>query len=134
MSFSSQKDVCYHINQFYYYLLNRYMKTSVMLKHQECKNSKSNKIESKVSKRQHLDKRNNKEGNSLDNEEENSLNEDKDEIENSRYILLPFILLFFITTFFLIDLVINVLIINIIKSINYSIKLVKNLYYSYMKG
>lgn len=54
-----------------------------LLKHQQFKKSGSDEIKPKRSKRQRLDERNDKERNNLD--------EDKGEIEDTRYILPPFI-------------------------------------------
>ena len=67
------------------------MKTLVMLKRQWFRDSGSDKIESRGSKCQHLDKHNNKERNDLDNEERNSLDEDKGEIEDDKYVPPPFV-------------------------------------------
>lgn len=54
-----------------------------MLKHQQFKNSKNNKIEQKGSKHQHLDRCNNK--------EENNLEKDGYEVKKDKYVLLFFI-------------------------------------------
>ena len=87
MSFYSQRDKRYLIDQFHYWLLIRYMKTLAMLKSQQFKDSESDETESKGSKCQHLDE--------YDNEEENGLDKDKSEIESARYISLSFILFLF---------------------------------------
>ena len=50
MSFSSKKAIYYFINQFHYYLLIKYIKMPTMLKRQQFKDSKSDKIESSISK------------------------------------------------------------------------------------
>ena len=83
MSFSSQRDVHYLVNQFYYWLLIRCMKTQALLKRQRFKKTESDETEPKGSKRQHLDERNDKEGNSLD--------KDEGEIKGARYVLSPFV-------------------------------------------
>ena len=59
------------------------MKMPAMLKCQGFENSRSHETKPRGSKRQHLDERNNKEGNGLD--------EDEDEIKGTRYIPSPFI-------------------------------------------
>ena len=69
MSFSNQRDVRYLVDQFYYWLLIRCIKTSAMLKRQRFEDSRSDKMEPKGSKRQRLDKRDNKERNGLDGDE-----------------------------------------------------------------
>ena len=59
------------------------MNTPAMLKRQQFEKSGSDEMEPKRSKRQRFDERDNEEGNSLD--------EDKDEIEGARYIPPPFL-------------------------------------------
>ena len=85
MSFSRQKDVRYLVNQFHYWLLIGCMNTPAMLKRQRFKDSESDKTEPKRLKRECLDERDNKKGNSLD--------KDKGEMEDARYVPSPFILL-----------------------------------------
>ena len=76
MSFSSQRDVRYFVNQFYYWLLIRCMKTPAVLKRQRFEENGSDKTEPKESKRRCLD--------DYDDEEENSLDENEGEIESTR--------------------------------------------------
>ena len=83
MSFSSQSDVHYLVDQFYYLLLIRCRKTTSLLKRLWFEESGSNKTEPKESKRQRLDENDNEEGNSLD--------KDKDEIESVIYVPPPFV-------------------------------------------
>ena len=85
MSFSSQRDVRYLVDQFHYWLLIRCMKTPALLKRQRFEESGSDETEPKRLKRQRLDERDDEEGNSLD--------EDEGEIEGARYVLFPFVLL-----------------------------------------
>lgn len=59
----------------------------IMLKHQQFEDRRSDKIKPRGSKRQCLDKHDNKENNGLD--------ENKSEIKDAKYVLLPFIPLFF---------------------------------------
>ena len=93
MSFSSQRDVHYFIDQFHYWLLIRCIKTPVTLKHQQFEESGSDETEPRESKRQHLDERDNEKRNGLNDKKKNSLKEDEGEIEGGRYILPPFVLL-----------------------------------------
>ena len=86
MSFSSQRDVHYLVDQFHYWLLIRYMKLPAMLKRQRFEDSGSDKTEPRGSKCQGLDQYDDEKGNSLDDEEENGLNKDGCEIENGRYV------------------------------------------------
>lgn len=89
MSFSSERVICYFLDQFYYYLLIGYIKTTVMLKPQQFEDSESDMMELKVSKYQRIDER--------DNEEENSSSyKYKDKIEVTKYISSLFIALFFL--------------------------------------
>lgn len=83
MSFSSKRVVDYLVNQFHYYLLIRYIKTLAVLKHQQFKDSESDKTESSVSKRQRLDVHDDEEGQGLDKYE--------GEDEGKRYVSVPFI-------------------------------------------
>ena len=83
MSFSSQRDLCYLVNQFHYWLLIRCMKTPALLKCQRFEESESDETEPKGSKRQCLDERDDEKGNSLD--------EDEAEIEGARYVPSPFV-------------------------------------------
>ena len=83
MSFSSQRDVHYFVDQFHYWLLIRCIKTPALLKRQQFEESGSDETESKGSKCQHLDER--------DNKERNSLDKDEGEIEGARYVPPPFI-------------------------------------------
>ena len=69
------------------------MKTLVLLKHQRFGDSGSDKTESRRSKSQYLDECDNEEGNGLDNEKENDLDKDEGEIEDDRYVPLPFVFL-----------------------------------------
>ena len=78
MSFSSQIDVRYLVDQFYYWLQIRCMKTPTVLKCQQFEESGSDKTETKGSKRQRLD--------NCDNEEGNTLDKDEGEIEGTRYV------------------------------------------------
>ena len=83
MSFSSKRVVCYLVNQFYYYLLIGYMKTSAVLKRQGFEDSENDETKSSISKRQRLDVYYNEEGQGLDKYE--SKGKDK------RYVLFSFI-------------------------------------------
>lgn len=83
MSFSSQRDVRYLVDQFHYWLLIRCMKTPALLKRQRFEESGSDETEPKGLKRQRLDERDDEEGNSLD--------EDEGEIEGARYVPPPFV-------------------------------------------
>ena len=83
MSFFSQRDVHYLVDQFYYWLLIRYMKMLAMLQRQRFENNRSDETEPRVWKRQRLDER--------DNEEKNGLDEDEGEIEGAKYVSSPFI-------------------------------------------
>ena len=83
MSFSSQRDIRYLVDQFYYWLLIRCMKTPALLKRQRFEESGSDETEPKGLKRQRLDERDDEEGNSLD--------EDEGEIEGARYVSPPFV-------------------------------------------
>ena len=83
MSFSSQRDVRYLIDQFHYWLLIRCIKTPALLKRQRFEESGSDETEPKESKHQRLDEHDDEEGNNLD--------KDEGEIEGARYILPPFI-------------------------------------------
>ena len=67
------------------------MKTPTILKRQWFGDIGNDKTEMRRSKRQRLDEHNNEKGNDLDNKEKNSLDNDKGEIEDSRYISLLFI-------------------------------------------
>ena len=85
MSFSSQKAVSYFIDLFQYCLLIGCIKTAVMFKHQQFKDSESEEKKPKVSKHQCMSVDNNKKGQSLDEYE----GEDKE--EDVGYVLLPYI-------------------------------------------
>ena len=88
MSFSTQRDICYLVDKFHYWLLIRCMKMLAVLKRQQFKNSGNDETELKRSKHQCLNKR--------DNEERNSLDKDKSEIEGARYVLFAFVFLLFL--------------------------------------
>lgn len=60
MNFPSKKTVCNFIDQFYYYLIIRYIKTLAMIKRKQFQDSDSDKTKSNISKRQHFDLHNNK--------------------------------------------------------------------------
>ena len=67
MSFSSQRAVCYLVDLVIPVLVANWLyKTQVMLKRQQFKDSKSDEIEPRGSKRQRLDLRNNEEEEGLD--------------------------------------------------------------------
>ena len=86
MSFSSQKAICYLINLAIPVLVANWLyKTPAMLKCQQFKNSRSDKIEPRSSKCQQLDLR--------DNEEEESLDkfECESEEKSIEYVLLLFV-------------------------------------------
>ena len=63
----------------------------MILKRQRFGDSGSDKMELRGSKYQHLDERDNKEGNGLDNKEGKDLDKDEDEIEGDGYVPPPFI-------------------------------------------
>ena len=83
MSFLNQRDVRYLVNQFYYWLLIRFIKTPAMLKHPQFEDSGSDEIELRGSKCQRLHEHNKEEANGLD--------ENEGEIKSARYISPPFI-------------------------------------------
>lgn len=68
-----------------------------MLKQQRFGDSESAKTELKRLKRWYLNKRDNKEGNGLDNEKKNCLDKNEGKIEDDRYILSSFIPFFFLS-------------------------------------
>ena len=80
MSFSSQRAVCYFINQFNNWLLIVGIKTPAVFKQQRFDNSESEEIAPIVYKHQQFDKH--------DNEEKQSLDEDKGDGDEDRYVLL----------------------------------------------
>lgn len=61
MSFFIKRAIYYLIDQFYYYLLIKYIKTPAVFKHQQFEDNKNNKIESNLSKCQQFDINDNKE-------------------------------------------------------------------------
>lgn len=61
MSFFDKRAIYYLIDQFHYFLLIKYIKTPAMLKHQQFKDSESNKIGSSILKCQQLDLHDNEE-------------------------------------------------------------------------
>ena len=67
------------------------MKALMELKCQRFGDNKSEKIEARKSKCQRLDEHNDNEKNGLDDKERNSLDKDKSDIDNGRYILIPFV-------------------------------------------
>lgn len=77
MSFSSQKAVRYLLHQFQYYLLIRSIKTTMVFKRQQFKESKIEEKEPKVSKRKCLDVYDNKKKKSLDKYEGKSEGKDR---------------------------------------------------------
>lgn len=62
----NKKIVCYFINPFHYCLLIEYIKTPMVLKRQQFKDSKSDVTESKTQKRLRVDKNNNLKRQNLD--------------------------------------------------------------------
>ena len=91
MSFSSQRNICYLVNQFYGWLLIRCIKTLAMLKRWRFGDSGSDETKTRGSKYQHLDKRDAKKENGLDNKKGNGLDKDEGEIEDGRYVPPPFV-------------------------------------------
>lgn len=83
MSFFSKKAIYYLVNQFYYYLLIRYIKTPAMLKHQQFEDSESDETESRVSKYQQLDE--------YDNKERQGFNKYENKDKGQKYVLFPFV-------------------------------------------
>ncbi len=76
MSFYSQKAIYYFVDQFQYYLLIGYIKTAVVLKHQQFKDNESEEMGLRVSKRQCAGIYDNEKGQNLDKYEGKGEGED----------------------------------------------------------